>query len=497
MVMNSQERERNCSGGGDPRELVDRVKTMVKPVASIVIQNFSKTEQDAIGRYCSEMGVCTFLHRNRTHGRVMLVYNSWDAELSEYWNINELVKAYGGGACEELASVLSLPIRALLKDLSNETLSLRIIGLLYGYPLSENSENDFPAKVHNGDYQTQMTGRGKGGKGIQRTENLALDDLVAQLENDFAEKSPVDEHELATMINDITPIIAQVVPEATDSSVVLAELAGLEPVLAELAGLQPVAELATGCIQKMKSGARKGQACGRKTATGAVLCRYHHVKPVAQESQCTTVLRSGARKGQECGKKVVRDGRCTSHCKGTATKVVAPDERRLCPYLLKKGARKGQGCGLKEGKQLTGFCAKHATAVAPAPKAGKPKKTPQVEEEKSDSSVRFDRSLGVLLAPRHYLGLDTVWDFEEDSTYPEFTIGKYTLKYYIKSAKRGKKEWILEHENSTIHAHEVSDIFDAFYTLSKFMADDVNTEEPQKLRFSKGRVYDITEYPEE
>ena len=137
--MNAQERAYNYlfRGGdlqhnlNDPYELMDRVASGVKPVASI----WRSADHT---KYCSTRGLLTFTKTNRWGGRPVEVYKHKDATLSEYWNLKELVVIYKGKVRKAtLAKVLKQPIREMMDQLAEETIPFWHIGLLYGFPPEE------------------------------------------------------------------------------------------------------------------------------------------------------------------------------------------------------------------------------------------------------------------------------------------------------------------------------------------------------------------------
>jgi hypothetical protein len=67
------------------------------------------------------------------------------------------------------------------------------------------------------------------------------------------------------------------------------------------------------CVSLIKSGVRKGHACGGKVHAGG-LCKRHQPKVALSEEKCPALMKAGARKGQVCGSKVANgDTYCGKH----------------------------------------------------------------------------------------------------------------------------------------------------------------------------------------
>lgn len=75
-----------------------------------------------------------------------------------------------------------------------------------------------------------------------------------------------------------------------------------------------VTPLSLGCTAIMKSGARKGQACGAKVLNG-VTCKRHTKVENTSDEKCPAINKGGVNKGQVCGKPVVNGNLyCQKHC---------------------------------------------------------------------------------------------------------------------------------------------------------------------------------------
>lgn len=67
------------------------------------------------------------------------------------------------------------------------------------------------------------------------------------------------------------------------------------------------------CVSIIKSGVRKGQACGGKVHANG-LCKRHQPKVPLSEEKCPALMKAGARKGQVCGSRVANgDTYCGKH----------------------------------------------------------------------------------------------------------------------------------------------------------------------------------------
>jgi hypothetical protein len=126
----------------DPYELMERVRDGVKPVADIVVLNDPVRLRAARRRFRSEVYM-TPIVRNEWGVDVIMVCKSETATLADYWDLARVMDAYRNAksnGVDDIRQAFNQTIVSLLPELRDETLRISIIGLLYGYPVSETIE---------------------------------------------------------------------------------------------------------------------------------------------------------------------------------------------------------------------------------------------------------------------------------------------------------------------------------------------------------------------
>jgi hypothetical protein len=128
--------------GGDPRhclddpaDLIQLVANRCKPVASIVLVNYSSSIQQHILDAAAALQLCADVSVNRWGVKCAHVY--WpDTTLAQYWSADVVRDAYKkAGVAPPPQVYFDTPVRNYIPGLANEEIDYELIGLLYGYPV--------------------------------------------------------------------------------------------------------------------------------------------------------------------------------------------------------------------------------------------------------------------------------------------------------------------------------------------------------------------------
>ena len=144
------------------------------------------------------------------------------------------------------------------------------------------------------------------------------------------------------------------------------------------------------CQVIIKSGGRKGQVCGRKTASGSDCCSYHKSRPTKEPAtRCVALFLNKQKVQVQCSKNAkAGEELCGIHLKKILAHVIVykeEEEQKGCEAMITRGKRKGDQCAKKICKRSQKYCLAHSRKMDPkTPLNQEPEDQPQEEEAQEE-----------------------------------------------------------------------------------------------------------------